>query len=86
MYLFDHNKLIQEMSYQDMELVVQDFDVLIGGGFLTKESILLHIVEYLQSSLAKENRYLALKTSDRSLAIQVANCCMRELLKRRFIV
>ena len=86
MYLFDHNKLIQEMSYQDMEHVVQDFDVLTGGSFLTKESTLLYIIEYLQSSLAKENCYLALKTSDSFLAVQVANCCMRELLKRRFVV
>ena len=81
MYLFDHNKLIQEMSSKDMEHVVQDFDVLVGGGLLSKESILLRIVMELQSSLAKENPYLALKTSGSFLAVQVANCCMRELLK-----
>ena len=85
MYLFDHNKLIQEMSSKDMENVVQDFDVLVSGSFLTEGSILLRIVKDLQSSLAKEEHYIALKASDRFLAIQVANCCMRELLKLRSI-
>lgn len=80
-YFFDSAELVSELSMKDMEAVVNDFDKILCGSTLTKDSLLLKMVSKVQNDLAKLDSYLALQANDGIVAIQVANCCMHELLR-----
>lgn len=82
-YFFDSAELISELSVKDMEAIVNDFDKILCGSTLAKDSLLLKIVSKVQTDLAKLDSYLALQANDGIVAIQVANCCMRELLRAK---
>lgn len=80
-YFFDSTELVSELSVKDMEAVVSDFDKILCGSTLTKDSLLLKMVSKVQTDLAKLDSYLALQANNGVVSIQVANCCMRELLR-----
>ena len=82
-YFFDSSEIISELSVKDMEAVVNDFDKILCGSTLTKDSPLLKMVSKVQTDLAKLDSYLALQANDGIVAIQVANCCLRELIRAK---
>lgn len=82
-YFFDSTELISKLSVKDMEAIVNDFDKILCCSTLAKDSLLLNMVSKVQTDLAKLDSYLALQANDGIVAIQVSNCCMRELLRSK---
>ena len=82
MYNFNKDKLLERLSHSDMKEIVNDFDTLARGDFLEDNCKLLQAIKIVKDQLSSEDSYIQLQNGSR-LAMQIANCCMRELLRAK---